>query len=129
MTLKAGPAQVRPERDAGSSDFAEPPSSAERRLRTRIGEAVAAQAVEDEAGLQVPHAREGLYHRYNAVLKRVFANKGRAQMTLAELEAALAWLERNRLSDHLSLLDGDSRYAWTAARRQRSAWKQLYSLP
>jgi hypothetical protein len=104
MTLKPGPAQVRPERGAGSSDFAEPPSSAERRLRTRIGEAVAAQAVEDGAGLQVPHAQEGLYHCYNAVLKRVFANKGRAQMTLAELEAALAWLERNRLSDHLSLL-------------------------
>jgi superfamily II DNA or RNA helicase len=129
MTLKPGPAQVHPERNDGSSDFAEPPSTAERRLRTRIGEAVAAQAVEDEAGLQVPHAREGFYHRYNAVLKRVFANKGRAQMTLAELEAALAWLERNRLSDHLSLLEGDSRYAWASARRRRSVWQPLYDRP
>ena len=74
----------------------------------------------------MPHAGEGLYHRYNAVLKRVFANKGRARMTLPELEAALAWLERNRLSDHLDLLDGDSRYAWTATRRRRALWKQLY---
>jgi hypothetical protein len=46
-------------------------------------------------------------------------------MTLAELEAALAWLERNRLSDHLNLLQGDSRYAWTAARRRRPVWQQL----
>ena len=61
----------------------EPPSATERRLRARIGEAVAAQAVEDEAGLQVPHSGEGLYHRYNAVLKRVFGNKGRAADDLA----------------------------------------------
>jgi hypothetical protein len=60
------------------------------------------------------------YHRYNAVLKRVMGNKGRAEMTLAELEAAIGWLERNRLSDHLYLLEGDPRYAWTA--RQRSEW-------
>ena len=38
-----------------------------------------------------------------------------------QLEAALAWLERNRLSDHLHLLEGDSRYAWTAARRRHWA--------
>jgi hypothetical protein len=59
------------------------------------------------------------------VLKRTFGNKGRAQMTLPELEAALAWLERNRLFDHLHLLENDPRYAWTAARRRRSAWNQL----
>jgi hypothetical protein len=105
----------------------EPPSATERRLRTRIGEAVAAQAVEDEAGLQVPHGGEGLYHRYNAVLKRVFGNKGRAEMTLSELEAALAWLERNRLFDHLSLLEGDSRYAWMAAKRRRGGWNRLHA--
>jgi hypothetical protein len=81
--------------------------------------------VEDEAGLQVPHVGEGLYHRYNAVLKRVFGNKGRGQMTLPELEAALTWLERNRLSDHLHHLEGDPRYAWTAARRRRLVWDQL----
>ena len=46
------------------------------------------------------------------MLKRVLGNKGRAEMTLAELEAALAWLERNRLADYLHLLDGDARYAW-----------------
>jgi hypothetical protein len=61
------------------------------------------------------------------VLKRVFGNKGRAEMTLPELEAALAWLERNRLSDHLHLLDGDSRYAWTAAKR-RSGWERLHAV-
>src|SRR5215217_9179701 len=81
---------------------------------------VAAQVVEDEADLHVPRG-QGLYHRYNAVLKRVLGNKGRAAMTLPELEAALAWLERNRLADFLHLLDGDPRYAWVA--RQRSEWR------
>lgn len=32
-------------------------------------------------------------------------------MTLAELEAATGWLERNRLSEHLHLLDGNGHYA------------------
>jgi hypothetical protein len=125
-TLNPGPAfdEARPRRTAAPASPAEPPSATERRLRARIGEAVAAQAVEDEAGLQVPHAGEGLYHRYNAVLKRVFNNKGRAAMTLPELESALAWLERNRLSDHLHRLEGDPRYAWTASQRRRSAWNQ-----
>jgi superfamily II DNA or RNA helicase len=128
-TLKPGPVfeEARWERKADQAHLIEPPSATERRLRARIGEAVAAQAVEDEAGLQVPHVGEGLYHRYNAVLKRVFGNKGRGQMTLAELEAALTWLERNRLSDHLHHLEGDPRYAWTAARRRRLVWDQLSS--
>ncbi len=66
-------------------------------------------------------ARGGnLAHRYNAVLKRVLG-KGRATMTLPELEAALGWLERNRLSDHLDCLDGDARYAWSA-RQRRGRW-------
>ncbi len=43
-------------------------------------------------------------------------------MMLAELEAAVGWLERNRLAEHLHLLEGDPRYAWTAARR-RGDWK------
>jgi hypothetical protein len=116
------------ERTSVEVERGEAPSAAERRLRSRIGDAVAAQAVEDEAGLQVPRTGEGLYHRYNAVLKRVFGNKGRAEMTLPELEAALAWLERNRLSDHLHLLDGDSRYAWTAAKRRRSGWEKLHAI-
>jgi hypothetical protein len=85
---------------------------------------VAAQAVEDEAGaagLKGGLAGPGLYHRYNAILKRVTGDKARARMTLAELEAALAWLERNRLAEHLHLLDGDPRYAWSA--RKRGEWK------
>jgi hypothetical protein len=44
--------------------------------------------------------------------------KGRAEMSLAELEAAIAWLERNRISDHLHLLQGDAKYAWTARQRR-----------
>ena len=55
------------------------------------------------------------------MLKRVLG-KGRATMTLPELEAALAWLERNRLSDHLDRLDGDARYAWSA-RQRRGRWQ------
>ena len=64
---------------------------------------------------------QGLYHRYNAVLKRALGGKGRSGMTLAGLEAAIGWLERNRLADHQHLLEGDARYAWTA--RQRGEWK------
>ena len=44
--------------------------------------------------------------------------KGRAVMSLAELEATVAWLERNRLADHLHLLEGDAKYAWTARQRR-----------
>ncbi len=94
------------------------------RLRARLGEMVAAQAVEDEArraGFQGGEAGPGLYHRYNAALKRVCGNKSRAEMTLAELDAAIGWLERNRLLEHLHLLDDDPRYAWTA--RKRGEWK------
>jgi len=32
----------------------------------------------------------------------------------------LAWLERNPLSDHLHVLENDSRYAWMAARQRRA---------
>ncbi|WP_412759997.1 DEAD/DEAH box helicase [Methylobacterium guangdongense] len=97
----------------------EPPSVTERTLRQRLATVVAAQAVEDEASLRVPRGGN-LAHRYNAVLKRVLG-KGRATMTLPELEAALGWLERNRLSDHLDCLDGDARYAWSA-RQRRGRW-------
>jgi hypothetical protein len=96
------------------------PSTAERRLRARLGEMVAIQAVEDEAG-RVGHragvAGPGLYLRYNAYLKRVMGDRSRAQMTLAELQAAIGWLERNRLCQHLHLLDSDPRYAWSACKR------------
>ena len=102
----------------------EPPSVAERRLRARVGEMVAAQVVEDEGALVSPRGDggrgQGGYHRYNAVLKRVLG-KSRAAMTLPELEAAVGWLERNRLQDGLHLLDGDAQYEWTA--RQRGEWK------
>ncbi len=38
-------------------------------------------------------------------------------MTLVELEAIVSWLERNRVSDQLRLLDGDICYAWSARQR------------
>jgi hypothetical protein len=125
-TLRPGPelALHRPEQEAAQAELLEAPSVTERRLRARLGEMVAAQAVEDEAG-RTGHrggvAGPGLYHRYNAVLKRVSGNKSRAEMTLEELEAAVGWLERNRLAEHLHLLDEDARYAWVA--RQRGEWK------
>lgn len=97
----------------------EAPSLTERGLRQRLSAAVAAQAVEDEVGLRAPRGGT-LTHCYNAVLKRVLG-KGRTAMTTAELEAALAWLERHRLADHVHLLDGDARYAWSA-RQRRPAW-------
>jgi hypothetical protein len=125
-TLRPGPelAMRRPEQQAAQSELVEAPSVTERRLRARIGEMVATQAVEDEAGRgghQGGVAGPGLYHRYNAALKRVTGNKSRAEMTLAELDAAIGWLERNRLSEQLHLLDDDPRYAWTA--RKRGEWK------
>jgi superfamily II DNA or RNA helicase len=124
--LAPGPelAMRRPEREAAQEELLEAPSVTERRLRARLGEMVAAQAVEDEAGaagLKGGLAGPGLYHRYNAALKRVTGDKARAHMTLAELEAALAWLERNRLAEHLHLLDDDPRYAWSA--RKRGEWR------
>ena len=125
-TLRPGPdlAMRRPEQEAAQSELLEAPSVVERRLRTRLGELVAGQAVEDEAGhagLRGGVAGPGLYHRYNAVLKRVAGGKSRAQMMLSELEAAIGWLERNRLAEHLQLLDDDPRYAWSA--RKRGDWK------
>ncbi|MBV9748836.1 MAG: hypothetical protein JO157_08470 [Acetobacteraceae bacterium] len=45
--------------------------------------------------------------------------KARSAMTLCELEAAASWLERNRLADHLHVLDGDTRYAWQARQIRR----------
>jgi hypothetical protein len=131
-TLRPGPdlAMRRPEQERAQSELLEPPSLVERRLRARLGELVAAQAVEDEAGrsgLRGGVAGAGLYHRYNAVLKRVSGDKSRAQMTLCELEAAIGWLERNRLGEHLHLLDADPRYAWSA--RKRAEWKPPVGRP
>src|SRR5215207_7241710 len=54
---------------------------------------------------------QGLYPRDNAVLERVLGNKGRAVMTIPELDAVLAWLEHDRLGDHLHLLVDDAGYA------------------
>ena len=136
-TLRPGPefaeARHADEDDAAWADLLSPvaapgpatPSTMERRLRARLTEAIARQVVEDEgadaAGARGqrdfgPHAQ----HRYNAVLKRV-TGRGRREMGPAELEAALAWLERNRLRDHFHLLDGDARYAWDARRAKARA--------
>jgi superfamily II DNA or RNA helicase len=117
-TLAPGPelGARRPERQEAQSGFAEPPLLAERRLRARIGEMVATQVVEDTMGLRAPRG-QGTYHAYNAALKRVLGGKSRAQMSLAELEAAIAWLERNRIAEYLHLLEGDHRYGWIARRR------------
>ena len=124
-TLRPGPelALRRPEQEDAQAELLDPPSVLERRLRIRLGEMVSRQAVEDEAGHAGLRGRlvgPGLAHRYNAVLKRISGNKSRAQMTLAELEAAAAWLERNRLAEHVRLLEDDPRYAWTV--RQRGEW-------
>ena len=121
-TLRPGPEFAEARDDAGTEPAPETPSTAERRLRARLADAVARQMVEDGAethGGQLafgPHAN----HRYNAVLKRV-TGRGRGEMGAAEMEAALGWLERNRIADHLHLLDGDARYAWDARRATAQA--------
>ena len=119
--LRPGPnyALHRPENEAAQKELLEPASVLERRLRQRIGEMVAQQAVEDEGAMVMPRG-QGLYHRYNAILKRHTGDKPRAHMKVHELESAISWLERNRLTDHTHVLDGDPRYAWTE--RQRRDW-------
>jgi hypothetical protein len=61
---------------------------------------VAAQAVEDwpkgSGGAAAPPRGNGLYHAYNAALKRATGGKPRTELTPAELEAAIEWLGRNR---------------------------------
>jgi superfamily II DNA or RNA helicase len=100
-------------------EMLETPSAVERRLRQRIGEMVAVQVVEDEGAMRLPRG-VGNYHRLNAVLKRVMGGKGRGEMTIAEMEAAVGWLERNRLADHMHLVRDDPRYAFTARRVARA---------
>ena len=70
----------------------------ERRLRARVGELVATQAVEDEAGRRGCAAAWRDRGCITAITpaKRIIGGKSRARMTLAELEAAIGWLERNR---------------------------------
>ena len=95
-------------------DAVEPPSKSEHRLRHQICQLVAAQVIEDQ---DAHHGRKPDYHAYNAILKRVMG-KSRAAMSLAELEATVGWLERNRLSDHVGHLEGDAQYRWSKTRRE-----------
>ena len=114
----------RPEPGAGPDPWqaalVETPGQAEQRLRRRVGQMVAAQVVEDAAAGLV--GRPWGYHAYNAVLKRVLG-KARAAMSLAELEAAVGWLERNRVLDHAARAAGRPalRVDRPPARRSRTA--------
>ena len=87
----------------------EPPGTAGR--RSRLGDMVAAQAVEDEGTLQAARGQGG-YHLCNAVPDCV-AGKVRFPMTWLKPEAAAAWLDRDRLHDNQPLPDGDADCAWT----------------
>jgi hypothetical protein len=93
---------------------AEPPSRCEHRLRQQICQLVAAQVIEDQ---DAHLGRKPDYHAYNAILKRVMG-KSRTAMSLAELEATIGWLERNRLSDHVGHLEGDAQYRWSRSRQE-----------
>ncbi len=82
---------------------------------------VVAEAVEDEAGragLRNGTDGPGVCHRYNAALKQATGDKSREHMASVKLGAAIDWLERNRLADHLHLLDDDPRHAWTSRKRR-----------
>jgi hypothetical protein len=83
-------------------------------LRQQICQLVAAQVIEDQ---DAHLGRKPDYHAYNAILKRVMG-KSRTAMSLAELEATIGWLERNRLSDHVGHLEGDAQYRWSRTRRE-----------
>lgn len=119
---RAGAGEPAPDAEG---ELVDRPSVVERRLRQRIGEMVAVQVVEDEEAMRLPRG-QGNYHRLNAVLKRVMGGKGRGELTIAEMESAIGWLERNRLTEHLHLVRDDPRYAFTerrvaAAERRRLA--------
>ena len=120
-TLRPGPsfAAARPENEKPQTELLEPPSVVER-LRLHVDKTVVAQAVEDDAGVGVQRG-QGRDHGYNAVLERATGGKGRVEMPLAELEAAVSWLEPNWLCDHFHLLDGDVLYAWSVRRKSRMA--------
>ena len=77
--LRPGPdyALHRPEYEAAQTEMLDSPSVLERRLRQRVGEMAAQQAVEDEGAMQASRG-EGLYHSYNAILKRCTGDKPRA---------------------------------------------------
>jgi len=92
-----------------------PPSMRERDLRSKVGAAVAAQVVEDTGN----GVADASYHAYNAILKRVLGYGARGSWSEAQMQAALSWLERNRLSEHAKLLDGDAKYRWTDMRSRR----------
>lgn len=92
----------------------EAPSALEHQLRQKIGQMVATQLVEDQDASR-SDVRIG-YHGYNAVLKRVMGGKPRAELTIPELEATVGWLERNRLMEHIHLLENDPRYHYTLMR-------------
>jgi hypothetical protein len=117
--LAPGPdfAAARPEQIlTRQPDLLDVPSLRERELRLRVGRMLAAQVVEDEGALRLPRGA-GAHHAYSATLKRVMG-KGRAEMSLSELEATVAWLERNRIAEYLHVLEGDARFTWSARQRQ-----------
>lgn len=91
-------------------------SEVERQLRHRIGQLVSAQVLEEEGEMRL--RRGGNYHRFNAILRRV-RGKARGEMTVAELEGTVAWLEQNRLVDYLDLLRDDVGHEIAARRRER----------
>jgi superfamily II DNA or RNA helicase len=93
----------------------ETPSQAEQRLRRQVGQMVACQVIED-AEVSLP-GQPCDYHAYNAVLKRLLG-KARAVMTQAELEAEIGWLERNRIRDHVGLIQDTPHCSWSAQQRR-----------
>jgi superfamily II DNA or RNA helicase len=91
-------------------------SEVERQLRQRIGQLVSAQVVEEEGEMRL--RRGGNYHRFNAILRKV-RGKARGEMTVAELQSTVSWLEQNRLVDFLDILRDDVGYEITARRREQ----------
>jgi hypothetical protein len=91
-------------------------SEVERQLRQKIGQLVSAQVVEEEGEMRL--RRGGNYHRFNAILRKV-RGKARGEMTVAELQSTVSWLEQNRLVDFLDILRDDVGYEITARRREQ----------
>ena len=96
-TLRPGPdlAMQRPEQQEAQAELLETPSVIERRLRARVGELVAAQAVEDETGPLRAAPRRGRTRSLSSLQRRAEACDGRQE---PGADDALRTRSRDRLA-------------------------------
>ena len=113
-----------PEQEAAQTEMLDPPSVLERTPappHRRDGGAAGGGGRRRSPGAAWGRAVSPLQRHPEAPAP---ANKPRAQMSLSDLEAAVSWLERNRLADHAEVLKDDPRYGWTMRQHQDWTYRQ-----